>query len=409
FKALKKRKIGFKENCLIQKLRYFLFKLFKMTKEETLGLNDKEILNLELTSEYQEIKALFLESYKGTSYPTSCHEQFTLELTESNDISALIFHENHEDLCNILSFKSNELFTPNIRAKALRMLERYNESSAYLNRELGVEAVGDSHIIINGIAYPKTRAHEFYARCPNALEIYGVTYYASSKKYMMVMEYGDCGDLRSYLSSKFSSLKWKDKISLLYKIAENVKDLHLNAHFVHKDLHSDYEESYEEIDELYEDFDSSCKEPEIWCKSFKELDVSPEDFNNSCKESDELSDNSDELYNEFEKYENSKNFDCYARIFKNQYDCEEYPYFSYMYSVQNKIRKEFLLSDKFIFKTATALSQDEKIEDRIESLNKVSNTIDQTSITEKISKTGNYTFKFAISDKINLTIFLIFR
>ncbi|RIB14627.1 kinase-like domain-containing protein [Gigaspora rosea] len=361
----------------------------------------------------------------------------------------------------------------------------------------------------------------------------------------MVMEYGDCGDLRSYLSSKFSSLKWKDKISLLYKIAENVKDLHLNAHFVHKDLHSgnfiliskgnaittkladfgscryardpedngdiygvlpyiapevlngkeytqksdiyslgvimaeissgnppfdghsydqslaskickglrpgfgkktpefyikfanwlmdanpherpnikvvnkiishlyffvkDYEESYEEIDELYEDFDSSCKEPEIWCKSFKELDVSPEDFNNSCKESDELSDNSDELYNEFEKYENSKNFDCYARIFKNQYDCEEYPYFSYMYSVQNKIRKEFLLSDKFIFKTATALSQDEKIEDRIESLNKVSNTIDQTSITEKISKTGNYTFKFAISDKINLTIFLIFR
>ncbi|CAG8592986.1 11018_t:CDS:2, partial [Scutellospora calospora] len=61
---------------------------------------------------------------------------------------------------------------------------------------------------------------------------------ATKNDYMLVLEYADGGNLKSYLKDKFKYLSWKDKINFALQITDAVKCLHIND-IVHRDLHSD--------------------------------------------------------------------------------------------------------------------------------------------------------------------------
>ena len=53
----------------------------------------------------------------------------------------------------------------------------------------------------------------------------------------MVLEYAKYGNLRNYLKTNFSNLKWNEKLSFLYFIAHNLIIIHYR-NYIHKDLHS---------------------------------------------------------------------------------------------------------------------------------------------------------------------------
>src|SRR5581483_4156866 len=54
---------------------------------------------------------------------------------------------------------------------------------------------------------------------------------------MMVLEYAKYGNLRNYLKTNFSNLKWDDKLDFLRFIAWNLYIIH-KFNYIHKDLHS---------------------------------------------------------------------------------------------------------------------------------------------------------------------------
>src|SRR6266542_3123872 len=53
----------------------------------------------------------------------------------------------------------------------------------------------------------------------------------------MIVEFADKGNLRSILSTNFSSILWKDKIRYLYHLTIDLEKLH-SLEYCHKDLHS---------------------------------------------------------------------------------------------------------------------------------------------------------------------------
>ncbi|CAG8714768.1 19889_t:CDS:2, partial [Racocetra fulgida] len=79
-------------------------------------------------------------------------------------------------------------------------------------------------------------------------ETYGITYAPDEEdcskpdknKYVMVLEYADQGNLRTYLSKKenFTNLSWKQKIEILCSISNNLNHIHNISHLCHRDLHS---------------------------------------------------------------------------------------------------------------------------------------------------------------------------
>ncbi|RGB36158.1 kinase-like domain-containing protein [Rhizophagus diaphanus] len=73
----------------------------------------------------------------------------------------------------------------------------------------------------------------------NIIRFFGITESESenhnSKNYMLVMEYADGGNLRSYLKNSFSNLTWDDKYNLAYQLARGVSCLH-SKEIVHCDL-----------------------------------------------------------------------------------------------------------------------------------------------------------------------------
>ena len=57
----------------------------------------------------------------------------------------------------------------------------------------------------------------------------------NNHNYLLVMEYADGGNLRSYLKKNFGNLTWNDKYNMAHQLAFAVSCLH-NEGIVHCDL-----------------------------------------------------------------------------------------------------------------------------------------------------------------------------
>ncbi|GES76087.1 kinase-like domain-containing protein [Rhizophagus clarus] len=71
----------------------------------------------------------------------------------------------------------------------------------------------------------------------HTLRFYGITKDPETKEFMMILQFAEKGNLRSFLLSDFNKIMWKDKIRNLYWITANLYDLHF-LKYVHKDFHS---------------------------------------------------------------------------------------------------------------------------------------------------------------------------
>ena len=69
------------------------------------------------------------------------------------------------------------------------------------------------------------------------LKLYGITKDPVTKEFIIVVQFADKGNLRSILSTNFSSILWKDKISYLHGLTVDLETLH-KLGYCHKDLHS---------------------------------------------------------------------------------------------------------------------------------------------------------------------------
>jgi serine/threonine protein kinase len=67
----------------------------------------------------------------------------------------------------------------------------------------------------------------------NIIRFYGIS--KLEDKYLLVMEYADCGSLQSYLKENFNKLEWDDKYQLALQLANAVECLH-NEGIIHCDL-----------------------------------------------------------------------------------------------------------------------------------------------------------------------------
>src|SRR6266498_3663279 len=69
------------------------------------------------------------------------------------------------------------------------------------------------------------------------LGIYGMTKDSETEEFIMIVQFADKGNLRSILSTNFSSILWKDKIYYLYFLSFDLINLH-SIEYCHKDFHS---------------------------------------------------------------------------------------------------------------------------------------------------------------------------
>ncbi|GBB84051.1 hypothetical protein RclHR1_01070001 [Rhizophagus clarus] len=97
---------------------------------------------------------------------------------------------------------------------------------------------------IESICYKLNEAfvHEFEMHkkvdfCSRIIRILGISF--DSPDYLLIMEYADGGDLRSYLQQNFTKSTWNNNkmFKLAYQIAEGIKYLH-GENILHRDLHS---------------------------------------------------------------------------------------------------------------------------------------------------------------------------
>ncbi|CAG8703773.1 7474_t:CDS:2, partial [Acaulospora morrowiae] len=65
---------------------------------------------------------------------------------------------------------------------------------------------------------------------------YGVSQ-LPTKQYIIVMEYAEDGDLQRYIRTNFRSIKWKEKLEMMFDISKTLQIIH-KAQLVHGDLHS---------------------------------------------------------------------------------------------------------------------------------------------------------------------------
>ncbi|KAF0349989.1 kinase-like protein [Gigaspora margarita] len=72
-------------------------------------------------------------------------------------------------------------------------------------------------------------------RHPNIIKFYGVT--RDRGFYNMILQLANNGDLREYLKTNFSKLKWTDKLQMAREISDGLEFLHKND-IIHRDLHS---------------------------------------------------------------------------------------------------------------------------------------------------------------------------
>ncbi|GBC02776.1 hypothetical protein RclHR1_04810007 [Rhizophagus clarus] len=71
----------------------------------------------------------------------------------------------------------------------------------------------------------------------NLLKFYGMTRDPETKEFVMITQFAEKGNLRSFLSNNFNNILWKDKLYLLYKLITDLNYLHKLSYF-HKDFHS---------------------------------------------------------------------------------------------------------------------------------------------------------------------------
>ncbi|RGB42196.1 kinase-like domain-containing protein [Rhizophagus diaphanus] len=70
-----------------------------------------------------------------------------------------------------------------------------------------------------------------------SVRFYGITKDPETEEFMMILDFAQEGNLRSFLSSNFNKILWKDKVRNLFWIAANLNDLH-GLGYSHKDFHS---------------------------------------------------------------------------------------------------------------------------------------------------------------------------
>ncbi|CAG8592434.1 7576_t:CDS:2 [Acaulospora morrowiae] len=75
-------------------------------------------------------------------------------------------------------------------------------------------------------------------KCDDAgcIKIIGMTQDPETKEYIIVMEYANNGDLRSFLKNNFRHMAWKDKLYFLQRCIVGLGTIH-EAGIVHRDLH----------------------------------------------------------------------------------------------------------------------------------------------------------------------------
>jgi serine/threonine protein kinase len=69
--------------------------------------------------------------------------------------------------------------------------------------------------------------------CPNNFSFFFLD--VKTKDYLLVTQYADGGDLRSYLKKNSKKLAWYDKKKLAYQIADGLNYLH-SENVLHRDL-----------------------------------------------------------------------------------------------------------------------------------------------------------------------------
>ncbi|GES76046.1 kinase-like domain-containing protein [Rhizophagus clarus] len=91
------------------------------------------------------------------------------------------------------------------------------------------------------------------------LDFYGITKDPETKEFMMILEFAEKGNLRSFLLSDFNKIMWKDKIRNLYWITANLYDLH-GLKYIHKDFHrKEVKAAFEEADKEIPNISTSYK------------------------------------------------------------------------------------------------------------------------------------------------------
>ncbi|RGB28009.1 kinase-like domain-containing protein, partial [Rhizophagus diaphanus] len=68
------------------------------------------------------------------------------------------------------------------------------------------------------------------------IRCYGLTKDPESNNFMMVMEYAENGSLRQRLNNSFNSMNWEEKLKILLKISNGLKNIH-DKNLVHNDFH----------------------------------------------------------------------------------------------------------------------------------------------------------------------------
>ncbi len=69
------------------------------------------------------------------------------------------------------------------------------------------------------------------------LGLYGMTKDPETEEFIMIVQFAKEGNLRSILSTNFSSILWEDKITYLLDLSFDLRNLH-SLGYCHKDLHS---------------------------------------------------------------------------------------------------------------------------------------------------------------------------
>ncbi|GES87585.1 kinase-like domain-containing protein [Rhizophagus clarus] len=70
----------------------------------------------------------------------------------------------------------------------------------------------------------------------SVIKLYGITQDPETENYIMVLDYAENGNLRSYLNTSYNELSWNKKLNYLHSIAHGLKNIHEKG-LIHQDLH----------------------------------------------------------------------------------------------------------------------------------------------------------------------------